>query len=530
MKNCIKLLAVLLICCRFPLYGQQHEIVFQQCYGGSLLDIAVDIINTKTGFVALATTGSQDGDVPPHYPQSVSFWLFEADETGNILWGHTYGGSGIDEAVKLLHTNDNGYLLFGYTSSIDGDVSGNHGMFDVWIVKTDSLGLMEWQRCYGGSQTEYAHSIIQTSDGGYIFTASAWSTDGDVGGGSPGFDAWVVKLNETGDIEWSRVFGGIFRDMGGSIIETSDGGYMLTAQAYSPSVCPGVVPGENSDTWLLKLDATGEVEWQQCYGGSHEEYAGSIVQTPDGGYAFATPTRSNDGDVSGCMGIPGDPQSSSLWFVKIDDTGTIEWQRCLGGYGRDGGGIAGLTEDGNYLVAGTTTHSSGDVNCSNIVPGKSNIWVFELSIEGDILWQSCFGSIDDDYLGSLHHYSQSNFLFVARTRSATQDVDCTLQGNYDIWVVDFKHIGVGLTEESTQKSNIFISPNPATTQAWLQLPENTPLAQAKIELYSPTGRLLHKAQPTSQFHKIDVAHLPKGLYLLRVWDGEAWKTNKLLLE
>ncbi len=530
MRNCIKLITTLILFSQYPLLAQQHEIIFQQCYGGSLLEIAVDIIKTEVGFVALATTGSHDGDVPPHYPESVSYWLFEVDETGNIIWGHTYGGSGIDEAVKLLKTNDNGYLLFGYTSSFDGDVSGNHGMFDVWIIKTDSIGEMEWQRCYGGSQEEYAHDIIQTIDGGYIFTASAWSTDGDVGGGSPGFDAWLCKINAEGEIEWSQVFGGLFRDMGGHIIQTTDGGYMLTAQAYSPEVCPNAVPGANSDTWLLKLDASGEIEWQQCYGGSHDEFGGSIVQTLDGGYAFATPTRSNDGDVSGCMGIPGDPQSSSLWFVKTDANGYIEWQRCLGGYGRDSGRIYGLTEEGNYLLGGSTTHSSGDVSCNNIVPGKSSIWVFELSNEGEILWQSCFGSSDNDFLGRMKYYNPSNFLFIAMTRSATQDVDCLLQGNYDTWVVEFEHLGVSLADLPLKTTGKIIFPNPATTHTWLQLPDNLPLATMYIELYSPTGSLLYRAQPTGQFHKIEVAYLPRGLYLVRVWDGEKWLVEKLVVQ
>jgi len=482
---------------------------------------------TDDGFVVLGGSGSIE---MPGNPDNSVFWFFKADNAGDIIWEHAYGGSGVDAAVQLLPTSDKGYLLFGDTGSNDGDVSGNHGYADVWVVKTDSMGQMEWQRCYGGSSLDWADNIIATADGGYVFTASATSTDGDVGGVNPGFNVWVLKITGLGEIVWSQVFGGTaFMDMAGHIIETSDGGFFLSATVSSTEVCPGAVPGLYTKLWLIKLDGNGETEWQQCYGGSHSEAGASIVQTPDGGYAFAAKTSSNNGDVSGCMGIPGDPHSSSLWFVKTDESGTIEWQRCLGGFGNDAGRIFELTEEGNYLIGGSTTSSTGDVNCSNIAPNIKSLWIFELSPTGEILWQRCLGSSRNDHFASMHRYSPSNIIITATVSWADDDVDCTMHGRSDIWVVEIEDTGVGFAEASSQ-SGIELFPNPATTEAWLQLPENTPLAQVQIELYSPTGRLLYKAQPTSQFHKIEVKNLPKGLYLVRVWDGVAWKTNMLILE
>jgi len=191
-------------------------------------------------------------------------------------------------------------------------VSGNHGSKDVWVVKLNALGEIEWQRCFGGSAGEFASSIQQTSDGGYIFAGSTGSKDGDVsgyrGGGS---DAWVVKLNALGDIKWQRRFGGSFADSVFSIQQASGGGYIFAGWAGSND---GDVSGNHGglwDAWVVKLSASGGIEWQRCFGGSGTDFASSIQQTSDGGYIFAGRTNSNDGDVSGNRG------DTDAWIVKL---------------------------------------------------------------------------------------------------------------------------------------------------------------------------------------------------------------------
>jgi hypothetical protein len=153
--------------------------------------------------------------------------------------------------------------------------------------------------------------------------------------------------------------------------------------------------------------------------------------------------------------------------------------------------------------------------------------LYKLSPSGEIEWTKCLGSYGNNFLGDLHIYSDYHFLLAASTYRNDIDVDCDFKGQSDFWIVEIMDTTVSLREEKKQEIRLY--PNPASNHIWLQLPENTALANAQIELYSSSDRLLHKAQPSSRFYKIDVAHLPKGLYLVRLWDGKEWFVEKLVV-
>jgi hypothetical protein len=252
-----------------------------------------------------------------------------------------------------------------------------------------------------------------------------------------------------------------------------------------------------------------------------------IIQTQDSGFIFLGAISSGDGDVDCFHGTPGDGSTNDMWVVKLDETGEIEWHRCLGGTGFDSPKLIRQMQDGGYLVGGNTTSRDGTVVCNESLPGTHTVILYKLSPEGETEWTKCLGSQVDNSLLSMHMFSDYHFLLGATTRTWGMDVDCDLKGETDIWIVEIQDTTVGMHEERLLQWQLF--PNPATTQSWLQLPENTTLAQAQIELYSPAGKLLHKAKPSSHFLKIDVAHLPKGLYLVRLWDGERWYVEKLVV-
>jgi len=277
------------------------------------------------------------------------------DETGNIQWQKYLGGSDGDGAFSIQQTSDGGYIVAGVAYSNDGDVSGNHGDSDYWIVKLDETGNIQWQKCLGGSREDVAKSIQQTSDGGYIVAGITPSNDGDVSGNHGSADYWIVKLDETGKIQWQKCLGGSDGDGAFSIQQTSDGGYIVAGVAYSND---GDVSGNHgdSDYWIVKLDETGKIQWQKCLGGSSYDEAYSIQQTSDGGYIVAGYTYSNDGDVSGNHG------DFDYWIVKLDETGNIQWQKCFGGSSYDYAQSIQQTSDGGYIVAGWTESNDGDVS------------------------------------------------------------------------------------------------------------------------------------------------------------------------
>jgi len=510
--------------------AQEFEIQFQKCYGGSNWEGASAILAKESEFIFFGGTTSNNGDISFNHGKS-DYWLYETDSNGNIVWERTYGGSDEDYPVNMLPTPDGGYVMFGDTYSNDGDVGCNHSSNgDWWLVKTDNLGNILWTRCYGGTHKETASQMIYADDGGYVLTGKTGSVDGDISHNNGQYDVWVVKVDWEGEMVWESAFGGSNREYAHTICLTSDGGYIVGGGAGSIDEdvqCREGLPGEYGTAWVLKLDSEGQLEWQKCYGGTHAESAGDIMQTTDGGYIFLGGTSSGNGDIDCFHGTPGDSNTQDMWVVKLDEIGEIEWHRCLGGSNFDVPRFIRPMDDGGYLIGGNTTSRDGDVNCNQSLPGTHTVILYKLTTQGEIEWTKCLGSQVDNSLFSIHIYSDYHFLLGATTRTNGIDVDCDLKGETDIWIVEIQDTTVGVQENDQAKLMLF--PNPATTEAWLQLPAHIPLTDVQIELYNPKGSLLYKAQPESNFHKIETALLPVGLYVVRLWNGRSWQSGRLVV-
>ncbi len=269
--------------------------------------------------------------------------LLKAQQAPSIEWQKSIGGSNGHEAKCVIQTSDGGYAIAGRTSSIDGDVSDNHGGNDAWVIKMDASGNIEWQKCFGGSSDEFANSIIQTSDGGYAITGFTYSNNGDVSGNHGNRDVWVVKLSSSGTIEWQKCLGGTESDEAFCIVQTSDEGrgYIIAATTESKD---GDVLGNHGkeDFWIVKISASGSIEWQKCYGGSDYDEVHSIIQTSEGGYVVAGSTDSQDGDVFGKHA------GGDAWVIKLNSQGIIQWQKCFGGSNGETAYSLIQTFDGGY--------------------------------------------------------------------------------------------------------------------------------------------------------------------------------------
>ncbi|MDD3713087.1 MAG: hypothetical protein PHZ28_06310, partial [Candidatus Izemoplasmatales bacterium] len=270
-----------------------------------------------------------------------------------IEWQKCLGGTNDDRAYSIQQTSDGGFIVASITGSNDGDVSGNHGYDDAWVVKLNSSGNIEWQKCLGGTSYDVANSIQQTSDGGFIVSGYTGSNDGDVSGKYGATDYWIVKLNSSGDIEWQKCLGGIYDDFAYSIQQTNDGGFIVAGFKESNE---SDMSGNHGaiDALVVKLNSSGDIEWQKCLGGTDYDSAHSIQQISDGGFIVAGRTRSNNGDVSGNHG------ACDGWVVKLNSSGDIEWQKCLGGTDNDYANSIQQTSDGGFIVAGGTWSNDGD--------------------------------------------------------------------------------------------------------------------------------------------------------------------------
>jgi hypothetical protein len=289
-----------------------------------------------------------------------------------IEWQRCLGGGNDDAAYGVVQAADGGYVVAGYTDSYDGNVSGKHDLYDYWVTKLDASGKMKWQRCLGGDNYDWAHSIQQTSDGGYVVAGETQSNDGNVSGNHGGADYWVTKLNGSGNLVWQKCLGGDGNDLAHSIRQTSDGGYVVAGSTESNG---GDVSGNHGlhDYWVVKLDSSGSIVWRKCLGGNNSDWASSIQQTSDDGYVVAGATLSNDGDVSGNHG------SNDYWAVKLDSSGNLVWRKCLGGNNSDWASSIQQTSDGGYVVAGATLSNDGDVS--------EDFWVVKLDSSGKKEWR-----------------------------------------------------------------------------------------------------------------------------------------------
>jgi len=333
---------------------------------------------TDGGYVLSALTTSNSGDVSGNHGGSYDAWVVKTDAGGALQWQRCLGGSGSDEANTIQQTADEGYIIGGSTTSSDGDVSGYHNAGsaiprpDAWVVKLDADGAIQWQKCLGGWERDGITAILQADDGGYICAGSTYSNDGDVSGNHGAFDAWVVKLDISGALQWQKCLGGTLADAGYSILQSAELGYLVAGQTRSDD---GDVIGQHgigttNDAWAVKLDALGAIQWQRCLGGSSFETAYSAVQAADSGYVLAGVTDSYNGDVSGSHGSGDD-----MWVVKLDRDGSLEWQKCLGGNAHDRAEAICLNGADAYVVAGRALSNNFDVSNNH---GDYDVWVVKL--------------------------------------------------------------------------------------------------------------------------------------------------------
>lgn len=348
-------------------------IEWQKCLGGTNEERANAIAGTSDGGCLMAGfSWSNDGDVIGN--SGVDAWVVKLDPAGALVAQHCLGGSSGDIGRAIQETPDGGFVLAGSTASNDGDLSGNHGNSDGWIAKLDADAVIQWQHCLGGSAYDALWSVQQTNDGGYVVAGHSYSNDGDVIGQHGSKDAWVLRLNSSGAIQWQKCMGGSGEDEFTTVLETLDGGFILVGSTGSNDGDVTLLHADTlTDAWVVKLNAAGDLQWQRSLGGSSGDFARSVRQTANGGYIVAGSTGSNDGDVSGLH--EGSTGPSDAWVVKLDAAGALEWQKCLGGtYGETANAIEEVSAE-RYVLAGGTMSNDGDVTGNH---GAVDGWVVKL--------------------------------------------------------------------------------------------------------------------------------------------------------
>ncbi len=387
----------------------------------------------------------------------------------NIEWQKCYGGSKGDALEEVLQTSDGGFIFSVWTDSNDGDFTENLGGKDICLLKLDRFGKKQWQKSYGGTKDDYLKYLLQTSDGGYIFSAN----HGTILGDTINENAWIVKLNQSGSILWQKNFNEC-----NEMIETSDKGFIVSVlidtivvqnnttssfkikkvrkinqngeiewqKNIEGSKIIKTIDGnyfiytesnwsKDADIRYWKINQQGDILWEKKIGGRATDFAKNVQQTSDGGYILTGITLSNDGDVSGNHG------QSDAWLVKLNSNGEIQWQKCIGGTGYEESYLTVVQiKDGSYLVSTDYTYSSNG-NFIGSHGESSDIWIAKLNDLGVILWEKCIGGSGSDFLSTFISTSDGGFLLSGGTNSLDGDVTGFKGGESDIWVVKIDAIG-----------------------------------------------------------------------------------------
>lgn len=492
-----KFLILTIISCLLLNNTFAQTIEWQKSLGGTLEDRARSITKTfDGGYIIAGTSSSSNGDVSENFGSS-DIWIIKLSNTGDIEWEKTYGGSNTEQATSIRQTSDTGYIVSGYTNSSDGDISASNVQADFWVLKLSNTGNIEWEKTYGGTALDLAEFIEQTNDGGYIVTGQ---TGGDVDGFNGVIDFWVLKLSNVGDIEWERVLGGSGVDLPKDIRQTNDSGYIVAGASNT-------VNGFH-DFWVLKLASDGSTQWEKRYGGTAVDFPQHIELTSDGGYIIVGSSNSNDGDVSGNNG------NTDIWVLKITSSGIIEWEKSIGGSNVDQANSVKQTLDGGYILAGSSASNDGNAS-SNM--GSFDYWLVKLSQIGDIEWEKSFGGSNLDSTSSIEQISNSEYIVVGNSTSSDGDVNLN-QGNYDVWVLKISTV-LDLADIANHK-DIYLYPNP--TNGIITIESNIKIESVRI--FDSLGKLVISK---GNNEIIDISGLNSGIYFIKINKFKTYKIIKI---
>jgi outer membrane protein assembly factor BamB len=297
-------------------------------------------------------------------------------------WEQTFGGQNEDRGHSVQQTQDGGYIITGEIESF-----GN-GWSDIYLIKTDENGNELWSQTFGGEFNEIGYSVQQTTDGGYIIGGHTSSF------GNGGRDVYLIKTDENGNELWSQTFGGTNGDRGYSVQQTTDGGYIITGETNS-------FGNGNLDVYLIKTDENGNELWSQTFGGTNGDIGYSVQQTTDGGYIITGSTNSfGNGSVD-------------FYLIKTDENGNEQWSKTFGGEEFDKGYSVQQTTDGGYIITGST-NSFGN--------GSGNVYLIKTDENGNEQWSKTFGDDYNNYGHSVQQTTDGGYIITGLTYYLGSDV------------------------------------------------------------------------------------------------------------
>jgi hypothetical protein len=386
-------------------------LLINKTFGGKYYDSAGEVRDTPDGgYIIIGTKyiiTSRKEETNNNRANNEMAWLIKTDKTGKFQWDKLFGGNNVDIGTSINVTSDGGYIIGGFTGSY-----GHGGYGDAWLIKTDYAGNQQWSKTYGEFYSDTANDVIQTSGNEYVLLGSTSNY------GSGKEDFWLIKTDNKGNEQWNKTFGGIDDDIGYSIQQTIDGGFILNGITWS-------FGKGNSDIWIIKIDNQGNMIWNKTFGGSSPDQSSTILQTSDGGYI-----------------ITGE-RSKALWVIKTDSSGNIIWNKTYGGpYSEFGSSILQLN-GGKYIISGFIEQGGMFTD---------DVWLIKINQTGFEEWNKTYGGYAIDRGMSVIQTSDNGFLILGETASFGA-------GNSDIWMIKTDSFGNDKPIGNLSSNNILVSQN-----------------------------------------------------------------------
>lgn len=450
---------------------------------GTNTDRAFSIIQTTDGGYAVAGYTNSFG------AGQNDFYIVKLTSTGTFQWNKTVGGTGDDYASSILQTTDGGYAVSGYTNSFGA------GETDFYIVKLSGSGAVQWSRTIGGANSERGNSIIQTTDGGYAVSGSTQSY------GAGGEDCCIVKLSNSGSLQWIRTIGGTGNDYAYCMTQTTDGGYAMAGSTES-------FGAGNRDVYIVKLSSSGTLQWSRSAGGTSYDIAFSIIQTIDGGYATAGTTHS--------FGAGGE----DFCIFKFDAGGTLQWRRTVGGANDEEAFSIIQTADSGYVVAGYTMSFGA---------GNFDMYIVKLDASGHTCGNTTSPSATSSTGGIL---GNPTCTVSSPTSIVTTPASLTSGGGIltTICAIGIKRISNEIPDSYKLYQNYPNPFNPATKISF-SLPKRS---FAKLVIYDILGRAIstlinEQLRPGSYEVEWNGSNYASGIYFYKLITGNFIETKKMVV-
>lgn len=388
-------------------------------FGGSRNDVFTSVVATRdNGYIVAGHTQSNDFDITDKQDDSFDFWVVKFDSSHQIQWNRTYGGSDNDRARKIIQTSDGNFVVIGYAGSSDGDVVANNGFRDVWVLKLDPNGDILWQQSFGFAGNDEGFDIKESLDRNlYVAGLIDVTASGGLGetgrfqAKHAGGDYWLLKLDENGQLIWSRYYGGTFTDTAfGVEVSNSNDIYVIGG---SDSTDTDISSNKGAyDIWVVKVSETGQFIWEKSYGGSEIDQGKAILKTNQG-FLITGDSRSSDQDVTDSKG------GADIWIGSINENGEILNSFNLGGSGFDLPRSLISSIDHQIILTGSSRSSDNDVSSNK---GQNDLWIVKFDVSGNLIWETSVGGDNIDLGYQAAQLNDGSIIAVGQTSSNNGDL------------------------------------------------------------------------------------------------------------